>query len=107
MLYIHFGSKVVRKFALKWSVWKLNYGPSVLIAYVLKWLQMRTHPNWLLLLAVLFALLLSGCAATPVQCLPATPPKELLIPPPPPGAMQDRLEQILNKGQTSAPSSAS
>ncbi len=97
----------MKKYALKWSVWKLNYGPSVLIAYVLKWLQMRTHPNWLLLLAVLFALLLSGCAASPPQCLPATPPKELLEPPPPPGAMQDRLEQILNKGQTSAPNSAS
>jgi hypothetical protein len=34
------------------------------------------------------------------------PPKELLEPPPPPGAMQDRLEQILNKGQTSGPSYA-
>ena len=97
----------MKKFALKWSVWKLNYGPSVLIAYVLKWLQLRTHPNWLLLLAVLLAILLSGCAATPVPCAPAQPPKELMTPPPPPGAVQDRLEQILNKGQTSAPSSAS
>ncbi len=97
----------MRKFALKWSVWKLNYGPSALIAYALKWLRLRTHPNWLLLLAALFALLLSGCAATPVQCVPATPPPELMTPPPPPGAVQDRLEQILNKGQTSAPTSAS
>jgi len=94
----------VTKFALKWSVWKLNYGPSVLIAYALKWLQARTHPNWLLLLAVLFALLLSGCASAPQQCLPAQPPKELMEPPPPPGAVQDRLEKILERGQTSGPS---
>jgi len=91
----------VKKFALKWSVWKLNYGPSVLIAYALKWLRLRTHPNWLLLLAVLLALLLSGCAASPPQCQPV-----LMEPPPPPGAVQDRLEQILNKGQTSGPSYA-
>jgi hypothetical protein len=96
----------VKKYALKWSVWKLNYGPSVLIAYVLKWLQLRTHPNWLLLLVVLLALLLSGCAASPPQCQPIAPPKELMVPPPPPGAVQDRLEQILNKGQTSGPSYA-
>lgn len=94
----------MKKFALKWSVWKLNYGPSALIASALKWLQMRTHPNWLLLLAVLFALLLSGCAASPQQCLPAQPPKELMEPPPPPGAVQDRLEKILERGQTSGPS---
>lgn len=97
----------MKKYALKWSVWKLNYGPSALLVYALKWLQAHTHPNWLLLLAALFALLLSGCAATPVQCVPATPPPELMTPPPPPGAAQDRLEQILNKGQTSAPTSAS
>ena len=96
----------MKKFALKWSVWKLNYGPSVLIAYALKWLRLRTHPNWLLLLAVLLALLLSGCAASPPQCQPVAPPKELMESPPPPGAVQDRLEQILNKGQTSGPSYA-
>lgn len=92
---------------LKLTVWRLNYGPSALIALALKWLRAHTHPNWLLLLVVLFAILLSGCAASPPQCQPVAPPKELLEPPPPPGATQDRLEQILKKGQTSAPTSAS
>jgi len=91
---------------LKLTVWRLNYGPSALIALALKWLQAHTHPNWLLSLVVLFAILLSGCAANPPQCQPVAPPKELLEPPPPPGTVQDRLEQILKKGQTSAPTSA-
>jgi hypothetical protein len=92
---------------LKLTVWRLNYGPNALLVYALKWLRAHTHPNWLLLLVVLFAILLSGCAASPPPCQPVAPPKELMEPPPPPGAVQDRLEQILNKGQTSAPTSAS
>lgn len=75
--------------------------PSGLIELARKLPQVRMHRNWLILIAALFALLLSGCASTPQQCLPATAPKELLVPPPPPGAMSERLEQILRQGQTS------
>lgn len=50
--------------------------------------------------------LLCACAATPPRPCPAPdrPPQELLVPPPAPGAMSDQLEEILRKGQTSAPS---
>jgi hypothetical protein len=65
-----------------------------------------TVKNLTLLLPALGLALLSGCAAPPPCAAPSRPPKELMVPPPPPGAMQDRLERILEKGQTSAPISA-
>jgi hypothetical protein len=77
-----------------------NWLPNGLTALGQRLLQARMHRNWPTLTVALFAILLSGCVS-PQQCLPAKAPAELLIPPPPPGAMQDRLEAILQQGQTS------
>lgn len=90
--------------SLKLTVWRLNYGPNALIARVRKRLPMPTGQNLMVLTVCLAALALSGCAAPPPCPALRTPPKELMVPPPPPGEMQKRLEQILEKGQTSAPS---
>jgi hypothetical protein len=67
---------------------------------------MRTRQSLMACAAVPCLLLLFGCAAPPRCPEPLRPPKELLVPPPPPGAVSDRLEQILEKGQapTSGPS---
>ena len=91
------------RFAHKLQSWSKNWLPSGPIAHGQKLLQVRMHRNWLILIAALFVILLSGCAAAPTQCLPAQPPKELLTPPPPPGSVSEQLEQILSRGQTSAP----
>jgi hypothetical protein len=61
---------------------------------------MRTHKSLIYFAAVLGLALLSGCAS-PQACLIAPPPEALMIPPPPPGATQDKLELILQQGQTS------
>jgi hypothetical protein len=92
----------------KFAVWRLNYGLNALIARVPRLPSTPTGRSWMVLLAGLGLLLLSGCAAPPPCAAPSRPPKELMLPPPPPGAMQDRLERILEKGQgqTSAPTSA-
>ena len=88
-------------YAQRSKSWSKSWPQSALTALDQKLLQARMHRNWLILIAGLFAILLSGCVSAPQQCLPAKAPAELLIPPPPPGATQDRLEQILSQGQTS------
>lgn len=89
--------------SLKLTVWRLNYGPNALIALALKRLPMPTGQSLTVLTVCLATLILSGCAAPPPCPAPRKPPKELMVPPPPPGEAQKRLEQILEKGQTSAP----
>jgi hypothetical protein len=88
---------------LKLTVWRLNYGPSALIALALKRLPVPTKPSLIALTVCLGILVLSGCAAAPPCPAPRNPPKELMEPPPPPGDAQKRLEKILEKGRTSAP----
>lgn len=86
--------------------WKRRSPLSELIVRVLKRLQIRTDPRWTLFVAVLFLVLLCGCASTPVQCpQPSRPPSALMIEPPPAGAMSSRLEAILQQGRTLEPSS--
>jgi len=60
--------------------------------------------NSKLLGTVLLVLGLSGCA-TQQLCQYPDPPRELLIAPAGPGEFQDRMEAILDKGQTSTPTS--
>ena len=92
---------------LKLTVWRLNYGPSALIARGLKRLPMPTSPSWRAFALALPLLLLYGCAAPRPCPVPGKPPKELMEPPPPPGAARKALEKALEKGrgQTSAPTS--
>lgn len=89
------------RFAHNWKKLSKNWLLNELTEQGRKLLQVRMHRNWLILIAVLFVLVLSGCASAPQQCLPAKAPVELLIPPPPAGAMSNRLEEILKQGQTS------
>ena len=91
------------RFAHKLQSWNKNWLPSGLTALGQRLLRVRMHRNWLILIAALFVIPLSGCAVNPPQCQPAQPPKELLMPPPAPGAVSEQLEQILSRGQTSAP----
>ena len=85
---------------------KPNWQRSDLPERVRKLLQMRIGVRWMVFVIVLLCLALSACASTPRQCpAPASPPPELMVPPPPPGATQDRLDQILKQGRTSAPTS--
>jgi hypothetical protein len=87
-------------YAQRSKSWSESWLQSASIALDQRPHQARMRKSWLILIAGLFVLTLSGCVS-PQQCLPAKAPSELLVPPPPPGAMQDRLEQILSQGQTS------
>jgi hypothetical protein len=99
----------VQNLGRKLNDWKPPWLRSGLTERVQNVLQLRTRVRWnflgIVLSIVLLIALLSGCASPP-QCPQAgQPPKELMTPPPNPGAMTERLEQILRRGQTSEPTS--
>ena len=99
----------MRNLGRKLNDWRPSWQRNGLTERVLNVLRIRTSPKWSAFVSVLLVLLLiavlSGCASAPQPRQPGTPPKELMVPPPPPGAMTDRLEAILKRGQTSEPTS--
>ena len=99
----------MRNLGRKLNDWRPSWQRNGLTERVLNALRLRTSLKWSafgsVLLIVLLIALLSGCASAPQPRQPGTPPSELMVPPPPPGAMSERLEEILKRGQTSEPTS--